>query len=265
MLGALARPGARPSTSIVPLVGRMMSSTILSDVVLPAPLPPRNPNTVPGSTLKLRSLTATTWSKRLVTRFSANMLKTYLPPRMLLDSCFAVGQGRAAETYASAAKAAPATATPASGTTARRWRDRSPHSVWRQRHREGEAGLLVGRHDLDRPPVRPGDLIDDEQPEAEALPALAGAASDIRLKQLSARFGRDRHSAVDDGQGENAVLSPRVDLDRNAGGAMGHRVGNEVRRQLRNSRGIAIDRFGDREIGHDLAIGGDGPDLGHDL
>jgi len=80
MSAAFSRPGARPSTSIRPLVGRMMSSIILSEVVFPAPFPPRKPNTVPGSTEKLRSSTAIVRSKRLLTRSSVKTLKSLLPP-----------------------------------------------------------------------------------------------------------------------------------------------------------------------------------------
>ena len=55
-------PGPRtgcPSTVAVPSVGRMRPSSARSVVVLPAPLGPRKPTSRPGSTLKLRSSTAT--------------------------------------------------------------------------------------------------------------------------------------------------------------------------------------------------------------
>src|SRR4051794_13472983 len=67
MSRAFSRPGGRPSTVRRPSVGRMMSSTIRSVVVLPAPLPPRKPNTWPSGTAKLSSSTASVRSNRLLT------------------------------------------------------------------------------------------------------------------------------------------------------------------------------------------------------
>src|SRR5579875_1651559 len=50
----------------VPAVGRTRSRRMRSVVVLPAPLGPRNPVTRPGSTVKVRSLTAATLPNRLL-------------------------------------------------------------------------------------------------------------------------------------------------------------------------------------------------------
>src|SRR5215218_8015699 len=49
-----------------PLVGVTSPNSVRRVVVLPAPLGPRNPTTVPWSTAKLKSSTATTGPKRLV-------------------------------------------------------------------------------------------------------------------------------------------------------------------------------------------------------
>ena len=62
---ASARYGL-PSILALPAVGVTSPSSIRRVVVLPAPLGPRNPTTVPWSTSKLRSSTATTSPKRLV-------------------------------------------------------------------------------------------------------------------------------------------------------------------------------------------------------
>jgi len=71
-----------------------------------------------------------------------------------------------------------------------------------QRHREGEAGFVLGGADVHRPAMRFRYLIDDEQTEPEALLALADRAPEEWLKQLLARFLRDRRTPVADGYGE---------------------------------------------------------------
>src|SRR3954454_22523120 len=67
MSRAFSRRGGRPSTVSRPSVGRMMSSAMRSVVVLPAPLPPRKPNTWPSGTEKLSSSTARVRSNLLLT------------------------------------------------------------------------------------------------------------------------------------------------------------------------------------------------------
>src|SRR6266851_4566006 len=49
-----------PSTLISPAVGSSSPSSMAMVVVLPAPLPPSSPSTVPRGTAKVRSSTATT-------------------------------------------------------------------------------------------------------------------------------------------------------------------------------------------------------------
>ena len=60
-----------PATRAVPLVGRLRVVIIRTVVVLPAPLGPRRPSTVPCGTSKLTSSTATVSSKCL-TRLMAS-------------------------------------------------------------------------------------------------------------------------------------------------------------------------------------------------
>src|SRR5690606_31231397 len=64
--GSSSSTYGRPPTSARPLVARARPSTTRSVVVLPAPLGPRNPVTVPSRTEKLRSSIAVTAPKRLV-------------------------------------------------------------------------------------------------------------------------------------------------------------------------------------------------------
>ena len=64
--------GAPPSTSTVPEVGRMMSSSMRIVVVLPAPLGPRKPNTSPRSISRSRSATAVNSPKRFVSPWVAD-------------------------------------------------------------------------------------------------------------------------------------------------------------------------------------------------
>ena len=52
-------PGGRPKTRAWPAVGRARPSSILTVVVLPAPLGPRKPNTSPGATARVNPSTAT--------------------------------------------------------------------------------------------------------------------------------------------------------------------------------------------------------------
>src|SRR5437868_10088612 len=89
MSAAFSRPGARPSTVSRPSLGRMMSSAIRSVVVLPAPLPPRKPNTWPSGTAKLSPSTAIVRSNLLVTLSTSSALIAKLrhaAPRHLLIS-----------------------------------------------------------------------------------------------------------------------------------------------------------------------------------
>src|ERR1700679_3767096 len=62
-----------------PDVGRMMSSVMRSEVVLPAPLPPRNPKMTPSGTAKLKLSTAVKSPKRLTTRSSVRTDKVASP------------------------------------------------------------------------------------------------------------------------------------------------------------------------------------------
>src|SRR2546429_5523832 len=61
--------GAKPATATRPLVGYSSPASILSVVVLPAPLGPRNPTISPGSMAKVTSRTA--WTSRYRGRSSA--------------------------------------------------------------------------------------------------------------------------------------------------------------------------------------------------
>jgi len=63
----------------VPDVGVTSPSSIRSVVVLPAPFGPRNPVTVPGRTAKVRSSTAVTAPKRLVSRCTSSADISPLP------------------------------------------------------------------------------------------------------------------------------------------------------------------------------------------
>src|SRR5829696_1990195 len=51
-----------------------------------------------------------------------------------------------------------------------------------ERHGEGEARLLFGRRDVHRPAMPLCDLVDDEEPEAEALLAAANGAPEEGLE-----------------------------------------------------------------------------------
>src|SRR2546425_1278317 len=55
---AAPSPSGRPSTRPPPAVGCTSPSSIFIEVVFPAPFGPRNPKTVPGGTLRVRSRTA---------------------------------------------------------------------------------------------------------------------------------------------------------------------------------------------------------------
>ena len=61
-----------PATRAVPLVGVVSVVIIRTVVVLPAPLGPSMPSTVPSGTLRLTPSTATV-SPKCLTRFSASM------------------------------------------------------------------------------------------------------------------------------------------------------------------------------------------------
>src|SRR5215218_11441920 len=65
-MGSASSRYGRPSILAVPVVGVTRPSRVRRVVVLPAPLGPRKPTTVPWSTSKLRSSTATMSPKRLV-------------------------------------------------------------------------------------------------------------------------------------------------------------------------------------------------------
>jgi hypothetical protein len=63
----------------VPVSGCIRLSSIRSVVVLPAPFGPRKPVTDPGSTVKLRSLTACTVPKDLVSPFTSTRTGSTVP------------------------------------------------------------------------------------------------------------------------------------------------------------------------------------------
>jgi len=70
-----------PFTVAVPLVGLNNVDSMLSVVVLPAPLGPRNPRISPSSTLKLIPSTAlTSLSKILVSALTSMVLTLFRPP-----------------------------------------------------------------------------------------------------------------------------------------------------------------------------------------
>ena len=77
-----------PSIRADPAVGVTTPNSIRRVVVLPAPLGPRNPTTVPWSTSKLRSSTASTSPKRLVSpsMVIAAMASSSAPAGLLIEA-----------------------------------------------------------------------------------------------------------------------------------------------------------------------------------
>src|SRR5262245_34607933 len=68
---AASRTTSRPSTLACPASGSRMVARIRTTVVLPAPLGPSRPNTLPAGTVKSMPSSATTGPKRLTSRWVA--------------------------------------------------------------------------------------------------------------------------------------------------------------------------------------------------
>src|SRR6266487_847642 len=134
----------------VPLVGVTRASRQRRVVVLPAPLGPRKPVTVPGSTSKLRSSTARTLPKNLV-RFETTMRpSSAIAPPLRADTgspwplrqILPFRQHAVVRTPASAGGVGPPPAGSAGGRPNRaRWHDFSTFSIPSYDLRPGMAGL----------------------------------------------------------------------------------------------------------------------------
>src|SRR4029453_17058453 len=92
-MGSVSSRYGLPSILVLPAVGVTSPRSMRRVVVLPAPLGPRKPTTVPWSTAKLRSSTAVTGPKRLV---SPSMVMTAIvsssaPAGLLVEAGHVVG------------------------------------------------------------------------------------------------------------------------------------------------------------------------------